>query len=130
MPVEIEIPEASITGFSDPARECLKDTLMTYASDVIDEANRLEAGSNSASGPPEVTRSMVKDAELFVRRRLGTPKRGLPSRALGVAAVVLPLAVGVAYDKHSLQTSSGYLLGFILLLAIAVLAVTLSKLRE
>ena len=129
MPVEIEIPESSLTGFTGQAREHLKDTVVTYANDVIEEANRLEAGSNSASGPPEVTRSMVNGAEVLVRHGLGTSRSALKSKILRVVAAVLSLSVGVLYNEESLQ-DRGYLLLFILLVAAAILTVTVSTLRE
>jgi hypothetical protein len=41
-----------------------------YASALIDEANRIEAGRNSTEGNPEVTRAMVNDAADLMRRDL------------------------------------------------------------
>ena len=129
MPVEIDIPEDSLTGFSDQARKRLKAAVVKYANDVIDETNRIEAGSSSANGPPEVTRANVDGAVFLLRHGLGRPKRALGLKLLRIAAAVLPLGVGIAYND-SLQKSPGYLVFFILLVAVTMLTVTLSTLKD
>lgn len=129
MSVEIQIPEDGLTGFSQQARERLKEATAEYATDLIEEANRIEAGRNSTSGPPEVTRGMVDDARVLLRRGLNVARKDWGSKTLRVVAAVLSLCVGVMYDKDALQ-DSGYLLLFILLVAAAILAVTISTLRE
>ena len=129
MSVEVRIPDDGLTGFSEQAQKLLKEATAEYATDLIEEANRIEAGRNSTSGPPEVTRGMVDDARVLLRRGLGVPRRGWGSKVLRVLAAVLSLGVGVSYSKSGLQ-NSGYPLSFILLVAAAILAVTISTLRE
>ena len=129
MSVEIDISEDSLDGFSAQARMRLKEVTVEYANELIEEANRIEAGRNSTSGPPEVTRGMVDDAKILLRRALGAPRRRWGFKTLRIAAAVLSLCVGVFYDKESLQSGS-YLLFFVFLVAVAILAVTLSTLRE
>lgn len=129
MSLDIRIPESDLAGFSEQAQGRLKEATTKYATDLIEEANRIETGRNSTSGPPEVTRGMVDDAEVLLRRGLNAPKKSWFSRILRVIAAVLSLGVGVMYDGTALQ-DSGYLLLFILLVAAAIFAVTMSTLRE
>ena len=127
--LDIRIPKDNLTGFSEQAQERLSAATTKYATDLIEEANRIETGRNSTSGPPEVTRGMVNDADVLLRGGLSTPKKSRISRILRVIAAVLSLGVGVMYDGTRLQ-DSGYMLLFILLLAVAIIAVTMSTLWE
>ena len=129
MSVEVRVPEEELTGFSDQARTLLKEATAEFATDLIVEANRIETGQNSAAGPPEVTRGMVDSAIIVVRRGLGVPKKNWKTKVLRVLAAVLPLGVGVMYDKEALQGGI-YLLLFITLIAAAILAVTISTTSE
>ena len=129
MPEEIRIPEDSLAGFSQQARKRLREATAEYATDLIEEANRIEAGRNSTNGSPEVTRGMIDDARILLRRGLGAPKKGRGIKILRVSAAVLPLFVGILYDRSELQNGS-YMLLFILALAAAIVVVTISVLRE
>ena len=129
MPVEIQITEDKLGGFSEEARTHLKAATTEYATKLIEEANRIEAGRNSTNGRPEVTGGMVNDAQLLLGRGLVAPKKSWRSKILRVAAAVLSLVAGVMYDTAQLQEGS-YLLLFILVVAVAILAVTISTLRE
>ena len=129
MSLEIQIPENDLTGFREQAHARLKEATTKFATDLIEEANRIETGRNSTSGPPEVTRGMVNDAEVLLRRGLSAPKKSWISKIFRVIAAVLSLGVGIMYDGTALQ-DSGYLLLFILLVAAAIFAVTMSTLRE
>ena len=129
MPVDIQIVDDDLKGFSGEARDHLKKATAEYATDLIEEANRIEAGRNSTGGPPEVTRGMVNDAKVLLRRGLGAPKKSWGLRILRVIAAVLSLGVGVMYDETKLQ-SGGYMLLFILAIAAAILTVTISTIKE
>jgi len=129
MPVDIQIADEDLSGFSNPAKGKLKEAVADYASDLIDEANRIEAGRNSTGGNPEITQGMVNDAKILLRRGLGAPKTKVWSKIWRVAAAVLSLAAGFLYDKEELQ-DGGYMLLFILVVATAILAVTISTLKD
>jgi len=129
MPIDIQIPDDDLIGFSDQAQANLKDAITEYSSELIEEANRLEAGRNPTSGTPEVTRGMVNDAKVFLRRGLGSPKKNWGVRILRILAAVLSLVVGFMYDETKLLDSV-YMLFFILIVAATILAVTISTLKE
>lgn len=129
MSLKIDIPEDNLTGFSQQARLRLKEATAEYATELIEEANRIEAGRNSTRGPPEVTRGMVDDAGLLLRRGLSAQRKGWKSKITRIVAVVLSLCVGILYNDAALQNSA-YLLIFVLLVAAAILAATISTLIE
>lgn len=129
MSIEIKIQATDLKGFSPPAREQLQAAIQQYATDIIDEANRVESGRGSAPGVPEVTRGMVDDAVLLFRRGLGVPKRSLWTKFVRVVAAVLTLLVGFLYDPQKLQKPE-YMAFFVVVVAIAIIAVTVSTLKE
>jgi hypothetical protein len=129
MPVEILIPDAAIVGFNDQAQAKLKEVAGKYSNDIIEEANRLEAGHNTGQGPPEVTSSMVTDADTLLRRGLAQKKKNFGRKILNIGSSVASLGVGILYDKNSLQ-SAGYLFLFVIVIAAAILLLTLSTLNE
>ena len=129
MPVDIQISDDDLKGFSADARDHLKKATTDYATDLIEEANRIEAGRNSTGGRPEVTRGMVNDAKILQRRGLGAPRKSRGLRILRVVAAVLSLSVGIMYDETRLL-NGGYMLLFILAVSAAILTVTISTLKE
>lgn len=129
MPVDIQIPDDDLKGFSAEAQEYLKGATAEYATDLIEEANRIEIGRNSAGGTPEVTRGMVHDAKVLLRRGLGVPKKSMGVKIIRVIAAVLSLAVGILYDETNLQ-SGGYMALFVIVVAAAILTVTISTIKE
>jgi len=54
MPVHINVPDASLDGFSVPARQQLEQNLIEFSADVISEANRIEATIRPVSAQPDV----------------------------------------------------------------------------
>lgn len=130
MPLDIQIADDDLKGFSAQARDRLKGAMTEFATDLIEEANRIEAGRNATSGTPEVTRGMVNDAKVSLRRGLGTPRKNWGLRILRVVAAVLSLCVGFMYDQTNLQQSGGYMLLFILAVSAAILTVTITTLKE
>lgn len=129
MPLDFSISDDALNGFSHPAKGQLEAAVLDYSEELIEEANRIESGRNTTDGPVEVTQAMVTDAQLLLARGLGTPRRSGRVRLLRIAAAVLSLAAGLMYDKTQLQDSV-YVLVFVVVLAAAILAVTVSALKE
>ncbi len=127
--MQIDIDEATLAGFNPPARSELKKAAVQFTNDLLAEANRIEASRNPAAGAPEVTSGMVIEATLLVRRGLAQPRQKLRLKVLRVAAAILSLAVGFTYDAAKLQDKT-YMLVFILVVALAILAVTISTMME
>jgi len=98
-------------------------------STLIKEANRIEAGRNTANGPPEITQGMVNDAVVAQRHGLGVIQTNWWSKVLRILAAILSLIVGFMYDPIALQQQI-YLVIFVLLIACAILTMTISILKE
>ena len=129
MAINIQIPKDRLTGFSGHARKHLEAAVNRYATDLIDEANRIEAGRNLTSSPPEVVRRMVEDAEELLRRGLGTPKSNWKSKVLRIVASALLLLVGIMYDADTLQ-DEGDLQVFVFVVAFTIIVATISIIKE
>jgi hypothetical protein len=129
MPVVVEIDDSDLKGFSDQAKQRLAVATEEYATNLIEEANRIEAGRNYGRGMPEVTLSMVTDAQELLRRGLTPPRRSMASRVLRVVAAVLPLAVGMMYDVEKLRQPA-YMLFFFIVVAVTIITVTISVIKE
>lgn len=129
MPLEIKIQDGDIVGFSAPAKTRLHRAVEDYASSLIAEANRIEAGRNIGKGPPEITQGMVNDAVMVLRQGLGSFQSKLSSKVLRVVAAILSLVVGFMYDAQLLQ-QRWYLALFVITIAAAILTLTISILRE
>ncbi|KAF5028964.1 hypothetical protein DSECCO2_653520 [anaerobic digester metagenome] len=129
MPIDIQIQNESVNGFNAQAKIKLEESVNEFISDLIEEANRIESGRNTTSGSPEITSSMVNDARVLIRRGLAQPKKGLRIKILRIFSSVLSLAVGIMYDSTKLQ-NSGYMLFFIIVIAAAILSVTIATIKE
>lgn len=127
--MQISIDDKALTGFNDPAKAELTKAANDFIEDLVKESNRIEATRNPASGNPQVTSSMVTDAAVLVRRGLAQPKKKLGGKIVRILAAVLSLAVGFTYDAAKLQDKT-YMLVFIVVVALAILAATISVILE
>lgn len=129
MPIDIRVEDADLAGFSDPAKEGVKQAGEQFIKHVINEANRLESGQNSGGGPVEITKAMVDNAALIQRHAIGGKNAPLQVKLLRIAAAVISLVVGFMYDEAKLQNTA-YMAVFVLFIAGAILTTTLSTLKE
>ncbi|OOY19710.1 hypothetical protein BMI86_13870 [Thioclava sp. DLFJ5-1] len=129
MPINIQIEDADLDGFSDPAKESVKTAGEEFIRHVIKEANRLESAQNAGNGPVEITKAMVDNAALIQRHAVGGKKTPTHIKLLRIASSVLSLLVGIMYDTTKLQQNS-YMATFVIVIALAILATTLSTLKE
>jgi hypothetical protein len=127
--MKIDIPEANLQGFNAQAQDKLKLLVEGYSSDVIAEANRIEATRNITNGPAEITSTMVTDAGNLLKIGLGKPRKRFWPKAFRISGAVLSLLVGILYDSQKLQ-SSEYMLLFVLVITGAILSVTISTIQE
>jgi len=134
MPIVITIPDSRLTGFSEPAIEQAHASVQDYVDALMGEIDRYEQIKRlPASGRPEITGAIVKDATLLLQRGLGTKPIGwlsaMMTKGIRIVAALLSLFVGMMYDAAQLQNQQ-YLFWFILLITLTVLFNILSVLRE
>ena len=129
MPVDVVVSDSELVGFSEHAKSHLKVAMTRYAGELIAEANRVESDRNRTNGTPEITQGMVDDADIVMRRGIRGAKTSIWIKVLRIVSAVLALAVGVMYNQNQMQNGI-YLLVFIITVAAAILALTISTLRE
>jgi hypothetical protein len=127
--MQINIDETTLPGFSIPAKNEFKKSTLKFADDLKKEAYRIEAFHNPAVGNPQVTSSMVTDAATLIRRGLSQAKQRLWLKLLRIAAAVLAMVVGFTYDATKLQDKT-YMLIFVVIVALAIITVTVSTILE
>jgi len=118
--IEVLLPEEHERHLNEPAKAELRSAIGNFAEDLLEEAGRLEAAMRTTKGDPEVTSSMVRDADLLVRR--GYRKVRKP-RWLVLAQIVViasTFTTGVLLDFQKFQTTPLYLGAFIVSLAVAL----------
>ena len=126
--MDIQIDENKLSGFNIHARSELIKAIKEHAAEIIREANRLESSRNNTGNGPEITSSIVKDAQLFLQKGMSSPhKKGL-DRCLQIGSSILPLIVGILYNSEKLQ-NSWYMAVYIIVISITILVVTISAFR-
>jgi hypothetical protein len=129
MPIDINIPDNNLQGFNQQARDELKKGIEDFSNDLIAESNRLEASLNTTSNGPEITSSIVADAKVLLRHKINKPKKGIGKTILKIGASLTSLLAGIMFHKESLQ-DNGYLVLYIVVIAIAILLTTLTVFKE
>ena|SRR5436190_9816114 len=127
--MQFEIADDDLRGFNQQANVRFRASVAKFAEELVEEANRIETGRNTARGEPEVTSSMVHDAELSLRRGFGNPKRSRRIKILQIVGAVLSLLVGIIYNATKLQ-GAGYMFLFIAVVTGAIICVTISTLAD
>jgi hypothetical protein len=127
--MQIDIDDTTLTGFNTPAKAEVKKATQQFATDLVAEANRIEGSRNANAGPPEVVSSMVVEATLLVRRGLSQPRKKYGVKLMRICAAVLSLVVGFCYDATKLQDKT-YMLIFVLVVALAIVTVTIATIKE
>lgn len=127
--MQISVEDKTLAGFNDPAKTELEKAARDFIEALVKESNRIEATRNPSSGNPQVTSSMVTDAAVLIRRGLARPERKWGAKTMRILAAVLSLAVGFSYDATKLQDKT-YMLVFVVVVALAILATTISIIME
>lgn len=129
MPIDIKIPDKDLEGFNTQAKEELTKSINEFTKDLISESNRIEASVNSTAKGPEITSSIVADAQVLIRHKISKPKKSFWKVVLKIGASVASLLAGVMYQKDKLQ-ESGYLVLYIIVIAVAILLTTITVIKE
>lgn len=93
MPLDVQIHDKTVELLNDNAKAVLKTSVAKYAEDVLQEAGRYERNWRSAEGDPEITSSMIHDANTVLRRGfVKPPKSALVLIAVGVTNLLALVA--------------------------------------
>lgn len=129
MSLELTIPDAATQYLNDQAKMTAKECVKGYADDVLKEAGRLEAAARSAGGGPEITSSMIKDADLLLRRGY----RQRPRKPWLITAQVIAPIGGVVtgfLGQTDFLKKPGLLGPFIAVLTITIAATVISVFKD
>lgn len=123
------LPAKLPTHLNDPAAAEVRRCVARFQSDLLAEASRLEAASKSTSGDPEITSTMVSDADLMLRRAYRKPKQSGWFIAAKGGAVVGGFLTGLLADLDKL-TNAANLVVFIVLVAVTVALTIIIGIKE
>lgn len=129
MEVHIEIEDGQIQSMSEGAQETLKTQLLTYAINIIKEANLIEEGNREDGANQEITSNIVLQA---VRKyKNNTPKkRNKGLIGLKIASAFSLLVTGFLFDENGYQDNIVKMILFIIVLIIACITTILQIVKE
>lgn len=119
MPIKIEIPDNDVTYLNQPAKDELKTSVREYIDELLDEATRLEAANNTSGGNPQITSSMISDAELLLRRGYKKPKKSTWIKIIQILSSVSAAIFGVMFDYEKVQEPT-FIVLLLLVFAVAL----------
>ncbi|HEY9091140.1 hypothetical protein [Parasphingorhabdus sp.] len=129
MPNLVEIKDHELVGFSEQAKLDFIASISDHKKELLAEIGRIETGQNSGSGNPEITSTMVKEAEkLFSRGSLFKSTKRI-SAVWRIVSVISVLATGLLFDVAKM-TEIIHVLLFIGCLLLAVLSTTMAYVRD
>lgn len=120
MSIDIKIPDNHLTYLSNHAKDELVTTVTAYTEDLISEASRLEAASRNDSGKPEITRTMIADASLILKKYPAQKKKTWGNWVNQIISIFSTLFAGALFNIDKFQLDSTRLVAFLIVLAIAI----------
>ncbi len=124
MTLQINIPDDQLEYLSEHAKDELNISVRAYASDLIEEASRLETASRVDNGKPEITRSMIKDAVLYLKKYTLNRKITWGYSLIQILAVISILFTGGLFNIDKFQQDTTRLIIFLIVLTIAIVSNT------
>ncbi len=128
MALDLKVPDDAEKHLKERAAAEYQDA-PRYAGDLLKEASRLEAANKSTGGAPEITSTMVKDADILLRRGYARPSRKPLLIGAQLVATVGGFATGLLADMDKLRDPNTLVL-FVVLLAVTITAVVLALVKE
>lgn len=129
MPFNLNVSEALTRYLNPQALSEAQTRLESYATDLLREASRLETTSSTANGDPQITSSMVADADLLLRRGYRQGRRNYWLIAGKILSPLGGLAAGFFTDGEKLKQPLMLAL-FIVLLIVTVTSTVLVVVKE
>jgi hypothetical protein len=101
--------EKNLDHFSSGAINELKSVVLEHASDIVDEAGRLEASQRRDDQPAEVTAALVSKARDLIELRNTQPSQPTIGWLPRVIATASPILTGVFASLLDMTTTVGLL---------------------
>ena len=129
MALEVKIPEESAKYLNERATGEFRGAVERYSSDLLREASRLEATAKSTGGDPEITSTMVKDADILLRRGYARPAKNPLLIASQLLATVGGFITGLLADTDKLKDATT-LIVFVVLLTVTITATVVALVKD
>lgn len=129
MALNLAVTNDTTEHLNQPAEAQTIAALKRYADDLLAEASRLEAVLKTTSGNPEITSSMIKDADLLLRRGYRKPRK---SRLLIGSQIIAPVSgflTGMLADLKLLAEPQ-WLVAFVIVLTVTITSTVIVVLKE
>ncbi len=129
MALNLAVTNDTTEHLNQPAEAQTIAALKRYADDLLAEASRLEAVLKTTSGNPEITSSMIKDADLLLRRGYRKPRK---SRRLIGSQIIAPVSgflTGMLADLKLLAEPQ-WLVAFVIVLTVTITSTVIVVLKE
>ncbi len=125
---DFTVADQAIEYLNAPAKVELKGSVERYAEHLLREASRLEATTKSTQGTPEITSTMIKDADILLRRGYVRQPKDRFLIGAQVVATLGSFVTGLFANAESLREPSTLVL-FIVLLAITITSSVVSIMK-
>jgi len=129
MASNVTVTDSDLQALKGPALTAFDEAVERYRADLFAEASRLEAALNSAGRAPEITSSMVQDADLLMRRGYAKrPKSGW-LMLCKIGSAIGGFVTGILADADKLKDPQT-LVTFIVVLSTTIVATVVSAMKE
>jgi hypothetical protein len=130
-----KIPLAAEEYLNEPAKDEYRQALERYADDLFKEASRLEGVlTDRSGGTPEITRTMVKDADLLFRHGYRRTRKSWQLICAQVVAFVGGIATGFLSNVLTSGSEAAKkpvtMVCFLAIMAMTIFAFVYSVLRD
>ncbi len=100
-----------------------------YAEDLLKEASRLEVANKATSGDPEITSTMVKDADILLRHGYARPAKKPLLIGAQLVATVGGFLTGLLADMEKLRDPNTLVL-FVVILTFTITATVVGLVKD
>ncbi|HHQ6610941.1 hypothetical protein [Morganella morganii] len=129
MNLNIDVSEKELEGFTEGAKDSLRQAIINYSNELVKESYRIEAARNVQKKQSEVTGAIVDDAVVYVKMGLTKPKKDKIMVFCKIASSVASLFAGALYDPTKFTDGYGFIL-FIIAVVIALITITYVVIKE
>jgi hypothetical protein len=129
MPLSIGIPDQDIRYLNERAKDELHSSVERYVRDILTEAGRLEVATKTTAGNPEYTSSMIKDADVLLRKGYRRPRKKILDVGIYMISFGGWAFAGSLFDFQKLR-DSGTVVAFTIVLIVTVASSVLAITRE
>lgn len=129
MSLQVTVVDESTRYLNAPAEAEIEKRINQYAMDLLREAGRLEAAVNATGGNPEITSTMIADADLLLRRGFRKPRRSVGLILGKVFNPIGGMCAGMLADGDKL-TNPVLLVLFVLLIMLTTTSTVVVVVKE